>query len=99
MLYTFEHIDYETYHDFIATKKFVIYEHNDEDFWIMDGDSWFAAGKQKDSPIQELIGLAKQNELTPVLYLASQNIMDLDNTISNFESMGIRVVKDLSELD
>ncbi len=96
---TEKNIEYETYHDFVATEKFVIYEHNDEDFWIMEGDTWFATGKQKDSPIDELIGLAKQNELTPVLYLHSQNIMDIDSIIKNFESLGITVIKDLDELN
>ncbi len=91
-------IEYETYRDYVATEKFVIYEHNDEEFWVMDGDSWFAAGKQKDSPIPELLNLAKQNNLKPVIYLASQNIMDIDNTIKNFESMGIHVIKKLDEL-
>lgn len=93
-----KNIDFETYQNFVATEKFVIYEHNDEDFWIMDGDSWFAAGKQIDSPVKELIDLATQNDLTPVIYLASQNIMDIDNTIANFESAGIRVIKNLDEL-
>jgi len=91
-------IEYETYHDFVATERFVIYEHSDEEFWIMEGDSWFAAGKQKDSPVAELIDLAKQNDLTPVIYLHSTNIMDIDNVIKNFETSGIRVVKDLDEL-
>jgi hypothetical protein len=94
-----KNIEYETYKDYIATNKFVIYEHNDDDFWITDGDSWFATGKQKDSPVSELIDLAKQNELTPVIYLASQNIMNLDDTITNFESLGIRVIKSLDELN
>ena len=93
-----KNIEYETYHDFVATEKFVIYEHSDKDFWIMEDDSWFAAGKQKDSPIRELIELSKQNDLTPVIYLASENIMDLDNIIAKFEKSGIRVVKSLSEL-
>jgi len=93
-----KNIEFETYHDFIATEKFVIYEHNDEDFWIMDGDSWFASGKQKDSPINELKELATQNDLTPVLYLHSQNIMDIDNIIKNFTDDGIRVIKNLDEL-
>lgn len=95
---TEKNIDFETYHDFIATEKFVIYEHNDEDFWIMDGDSWFASGKQKESPINELKELAAQNDLTPVLYLHSQNIMDIDNVIKNFTDNGIRVIKNLEEL-
>lgn len=94
-----KNIDFETYHDFVATEKFVIYEHNDEDFWIMDGDSWFATGKQKDSPITELIDLAKQNDLRPVLYLHSKNIMNIDGVIENFESLGVTVVKDLDELN
>lgn len=93
-----KNIDFETYHDFVATEKFVIYEHNDEDFWIMDGDSWFATGKQKDSPIKELKELATQNDLTPVLYLHSQNIMDIDNVIKNFTDDSIRVIKNLDEL-
>ena len=42
--------------------------------------------------------IAKQNELTPVIYLQSTNIMDLDGTIANLESDGIRVVKKLDEL-
>ena len=95
---TEKNIDFETYHDFVATEKFVIYEHNDEDFWIMDNDSWFATGKQKDSPISELIDLAKQNDLRPVLYLHSKNIMNIDAVIESFESLGVTVIKDLDEL-
>ncbi|MBO7645273.1 MAG: hypothetical protein J6S57_03150 [Alphaproteobacteria bacterium] len=91
--------EYETYHDFVATEKYVIYEHNDDDFWVMDDDNWFAAKKQRESPISELLSLAHQNDLTPVLYLASQNIMDIDNTIKKFESKGVRVIKSLEELE
>ena len=77
----------------------MIYEHSDEDFWIMDGESWFAAGKQIDSPIPELKNLAKQNGLTPVLYLASQNIMDFENIVKQFSDDGIRVITKLEELN
>ena len=91
-------IEYETYHEFVASEKYLIYEHNDKDFWVMDGDSWFASGKQKDSPIAELKELAKQNGLTPVIYLASTNIMDINNTIKKFESDGVTVIKNLDEL-
>ena len=91
--------EYETYQDFVATKKYVIYDHGDEDFWIMDDDTWFASKKQIKSPISDLLDLAKQNDLTPVLYLESQNIMDLDGTVEKFKSAGIRVVKKLEELD
>ena len=98
--YLTEHnIEFETYRNFVATEKYLIYEHNDPDFWVMDGDSWFESGKQTDSPTTELIELAKQNDIKPVIYLATQNIMDIDGTIANFESTGIKVVKDLSELN
>ena len=93
-----KNIEFEVYKNFVATEKYLIYEHNDEDFWIMDGDIWFATGKQIDSPIYELIDTALQNELTPVIYLHSQNIMDIENTIKQFESANIRVVKSLDEL-
>ena len=94
-----KNIEYETYKEFVATEKYVIYEHNDKDFWIMDENIWSASGKQIDSPINELTDLAQQNGLIPVLYLKSENIMDLDTVIERFESVGIRVIKDLDELN
>ncbi len=91
-------IEYEQYRDFVATEKYVIYPHIDDDFWIMDEDNWFASGKQMESPLPELKGLAKQNGLIPVLYLESTNIMNLNETIKQIESTGIKVIKDLDEL-
>ena len=92
-------IEFETYKEFVATEKYVIYEHADDDFWIMDNENWFAAGKQIDSPVPELLGLAKQNDLTPVIYLASQNIMDFENTVQQFTESGVKVITKLEELD
>lgn len=92
-------IEYETNKNFVITNKYVIYEHNDGDFWIMDENSWFAAGKQIDSPIPELLQIAQINGLIPIIYLQSENIMDIETTISNFENNGVRVIKSLSELD
>lgn len=94
-----KNIEFETYKNFVATEKYVIYEHNDNEFWVMDENIWFAAGKQIDSPIPELIELAKQNELIPVLYMHAQNVMDIESTSDQFESMGVRVIKDLNELN
>ena len=96
---TEKHIEFETYKDFTSTKKYVIYEHNDGDFWIMDDNAWFANGKQKDSPVADLISIAKQNGLIPVIYLQSQNIMDIEATTDKFENLGIHVIKSLDELD
>lgn len=97
--FTSKNIEFETYKEFVATEKYVIYEHNDGDFWVMDNNTWFAAGKQIDSPINDLIDLGKQNGLIPVLYLQSQNIMDIEDTINKFEAAGVRVVKSLDELN
>jgi len=91
-------IEFETYHEFVATEKYLIYEHNDGDFWVMDDETWFASKKQRPSPIPEMINLAQQNDLIPVLYLESQNIMDLPGTIEKLESNGVRVIKSLDEL-
>ena len=94
-----KNIEFETYKQFVATEKYVIYEHNDNDFWVMDENVWFAAGQQIESPINELIELGKQNGLIPVLYLYSQNIMDIESTCEQFENLGVRVIKSLDELN
>ena len=65
----------------------------------MDDETWFASKKQRPSPIPEMINLAQQNDLIPVLYLESQNIMDLPGTIEKLESNGVRVIKSLDELN
>lgn len=94
-----KNIEYETYNDYVITRKHLIYDHNDEDFWIMDEENWFASGKQKPSPVKEMLELAKRNDLTPVIYLESQNIMDMDGTKKKFESLGIRIITKPEELD
>lgn len=92
-------IDYKTYDDFVVTEKEIIYVHNDPDFWIIDNDTWFAAGKQKDSPIPTMLTLAHDNNLTPILYLESTNIMDFDGTVQQMNQRGIKTITDLSELN
>ncbi|MBQ6109972.1 MAG: hypothetical protein IJL05_01180 [Alphaproteobacteria bacterium] len=92
-------IDYETYNNFTITHKQVIYVHDDPDFWIMDNDTWFAAGKQTDSPIPTLLKLAKDNGLTPIIYFESTNIMDFEGTIQQMNLNGIKTITDLSELN
>ena len=91
-------LEYERLDDFIMMKKYLIYTHDEEGFWIMDDDVWFASGKQKKSPVNKLIESAEENSLTPVIYLESANIMDIEHIISGFERKGIRVVTDLSQL-
>ena len=91
-------IEYETYKNLVATDKYLIYDHNDGDFWIMDNETWFASGKQQTSPVPDMLKLASQNDLIPVIFLESQNIMDIEGTTNMFENDGVRVIKSLDEL-
>lgn len=91
-------LEYEILDDFVMMKKYLIYTHDDEDFWIMDDDNWFASGKQKKSPVNKLIDLSEQYTVSPVIYLETKNILDIEHVITGLEKRGIRVIMDLSEL-
>jgi hypothetical protein len=82
----------------VIANGLAIATHDDPDFWITDGETWFAAGKQKASPISEAIAAAQKHDATPAIYLAAQNIMDLDAQVEQWESSGVRVIKSLEEL-
>jgi hypothetical protein len=83
----------------VITKGMAVAAHFDPDFWIADSESWFAAGKQKTSPISEALAAAEKHNAAPAIYLAEKNIMDLDSCISEWESKGVKIIRDLSELD
>ena len=91
-------LEYEILDDFVMMKKYLIYTHDDEDFWIMDDDNWFASGKQKKSPVNKLIDLSEQYTVSPVIYFETKNILDIEHVITGLEKHGIRVIMDLSEL-
>ena len=91
-------LEYEILDDFVMMKKYLIYDHNDEDFWIMDDDNWFASGKQKKSPVNRLIDLSEQYTVSPVIYFETKNILDIEHVITGLEKRGIRVIMSLSEL-
>ena len=98
-----EHLDtigeqYETIDDVIITKTHAIASHTDDDFWVCDDEQWFASGKQKQSPISKLLNVATARDLTPVLYLGADNIMDLDTMCKTWESMGIKIIKSPTEI-
>lgn len=84
--------------DFIIYKNNLIAVHDDPDFWIADDTDWFASGKQRPSPITPLKQRAAELGLTPVLYLARTNILDLDARIEKWTADGITVITDLSAL-
>ena len=82
----------------IITPNAAVAIHNDEDFWIMDDPTWFAAGKTRESIIPELLKTAKEHNIQPVFYLCATNIMNLDEKRTEWESAGIRVITDITEL-
>ncbi|MDE6250605.1 MAG: hypothetical protein K2M34_03155 [Alphaproteobacteria bacterium] len=84
--------------DMIIANNIIIATHDDPAFWIADPETWFAAGKQKPSPINQLIKESAKNGLRPVLYLAQTNILELDTCRAAWDTMGVTSITDLSEL-
>lgn len=90
--------EYDIIADIILTKTHAIAVHDDPDFWVADNDNWFATGKTKPSPISAVKSVAEQNNVTPVLCLTETNIMDIDTLIPQWESDGIKIITDISEI-
>ena len=84
--------------DLIVANGYAIAVHDDEDFWVPDELDWFAAGKQRPSPIVALRRAREEQGLKPVLYLATDSIMDLDKNSAEWTSDGIKVVQGREEL-
>lgn len=84
--------------DMILTDTHIIAVHDDPDFWIADPENWFAAGKQKSSPIVALIKESAATRLKPIIYLAQTNIMDIDNARDQWSKMGVTSITDLGQL-
>lgn len=89
---------YSTDENVIITDTHAIITHNDPDFWVADIDNWFAAGRVCPSPIITIQNMATKHNRTPAIYLATNNIMNLDKLIPEWQSAGITVITDLSEI-
>lgn len=89
----FEEVD-----DIIITNSHAIATHSDKDFWVTDNENWFATGKVRPSPIAAVCGIAHDQKLKPAIYLSATNIMDLDTLIPQWESIGVTVITDLSQI-
>lgn len=89
---------YTVNNNVVTTDKFSIITHSDTDFWVTDPENWFATGKTCPSPITIVKSIAQQNNTRPVIYLESQNIMDLESLIPQWESDGIIVITDINKL-
>ena len=84
--------------DIVITDEFAIATHSDPDFWVADTENWFAAGKTRPSPIQSVKKIATLHKRTPAIYLASKNILDLDNLVDTWTNDGIAVFTDLTQI-
>ncbi len=85
-------------HDIIFKNGFAIATHDDADFWIADETTWFASGKTKKSPVAAAIAAANDANAKPALLLLATNIQDLADKIQEWESMGIKIIKDINEI-
>ena len=90
--------DATTVGDIVISGNIAIASHTDPEFWIADDTDWFAPGRTRPSPIAELMNVTGEKNLTPVLYLGADNILDIDARIEQWQGMGIRVVRQLSEI-
>ena len=96
---TSQNIKFEIRENLVITDTHAIAVHSDTNFWVTDTENWFANGIVRPSPIRELTSIAETTNLSPVLYLAATNIMDLDKLLPEWESLGIRIIRTPSDLD
>lgn len=91
-------IDARVENDLIIAGDFAIAVHDDDDFWVADDETWFAAGRQKVSPIVELENAGRGGAKTPILYLGEYNIMDFENVSEKWRAAGIEIITDRDAL-
>lgn len=84
--------------DLIVANGYAIAVHDDDDFWVPDEIDWFAAGKQRPSPIAALRRAREERGLKPILYLGTDSIMDLDKNSAEWIADGITIVQGREEL-
>ncbi len=72
--------------------------HDEDDFWVADEIDWFAAGRQKPSPIVELKKAKEEQGLNPILYIVNNNIMDYDKLVETWRKDGITIATNNDEL-
>jgi len=82
----------------LISGDFAIAVHNDDDFWVADDMDWFAAGRQKPSPIAELTAIKNENNKTPVFLIERTDIMDFEQNVQKWRDGGIIIVTSRAEL-
>lgn len=98
--YLTEHnIPHEKHDDIITTPTRAIITHSDENFWVADKENWFANGQTRPALQLQITEFATAHNLEPVIYLAAQNIMDIDQHIKSWQSDGITIITSPDELN
>ena len=82
----------------VVVNNVAIAVHDDDDFWAPDDVNWFAAGRQKPSPIAELLRVRNENSYVPVFLIERNNIMDFELNVKKWRDDGIVVVMNRAEL-
>lgn len=95
---TKNNIEHSIHDDIVTTPTHAIITHSDENFWVIDNENWFANGQTRPALQKTITEFATEHNLTPVIYLATQNIMDIDAHIKQWESSGIIVITSPDEL-
>lgn len=84
--------------DLIIANNCAIAVHDDDDFWAPDDANWFAAGRQKTSPIAELVQARDNDKKFPIFLMEQNNIMDFESNAQRWRDDGITIVTDRAEL-
>jgi hypothetical protein len=58
--------------DVVLTDKYAIATHSDKDFWVVDSENWFAAGKVCTAPTLIAKRAAEKYGLVPAIYLEAK---------------------------
>ena len=95
---TENNIEHSIHDDIVTTPTHAIITHSDENFWVIDNENWFANGKTRPALQKKIKEFANEHNLTPVIYLAAQNIMDIDTYIEQWQSDGIIVITSPNKL-
>lgn len=93
-----KNIEHSVHDDIVATPTHAIITHNDENFWVIDNENWFANGKTRPALQKTITEFATEHNLTPVIYLATKNIMDIDAHIEQWQHDDIIVITSPDEL-
>jgi hypothetical protein len=91
-------IEFKTSGNLIIANNFAIAVHDDDDFWVPDDIDWFAAGRQKPSPIVELLHARENDKNVPVFLVTSDNIIDFEQNVQKWRNDGITIVTNCDEL-